>query len=375
MLSVAALFASSCEDRLDGASDIVMSTQKVGYAAGSQTFSVKASGKWSLTLFFPEGDAWAELGTTSGTGNMDGIVLRYGENTGKDSRLVRIILTNKGMDAVRTFQQSSKSGEESESKGVPQWLELPALGSGLTYHNHHFKSGGKNVRNYSFAWDKSNLVAHWVAYPLCKFYTSGNVGRTEAWSYDPSVSTSDQPNMHRGLGSINGTHCDRGHQIPSADRQCVRQANEQTYYYTNMTPQFGTRFNQGIWAKLEGTVRGFSDSSDTLYVVTGCTLKGSPGKLGDNDGKKITVPGGYFKALLRYKKGTGKNGYMCAAFFLEHQNYSNNQITSSMMMSIKDLESKTGIDFFPNLVNIIGKSAAANLEAEDPHGVSFWGIN
>lgn len=375
MMSVALMFVSSCEDGLDGSSDIVMDSQKVGYEAGRQAISVRASGKWTLTLFFPEGEAWAELSTTSGTGNKDGIAITYGENKGNESRMVRIILTNKGMDAVRTFQQSSKSVSESESKGIPQWLELPAIGTGLTYHNHHFKSGGKNVRNYSFVWDKNNLVAHWVAYPLCKFYTNGNVGRTEAWNYDPSVRTSDQPNMHRGLGSINGTHCDRGHQIPSADRQCVRQANEQTYYYTNMTPQFGKQFNQGIWAALEGRVRTYSDSSDTLYVVTGCTLQGSPGKLGDNDGKKITVPGGYFKALLRYKKGTGRNGYMATAFFLDHKNYSNKQITSSMMMSIEELERKTGIDFFPNLINKIGKTAAADVESEDPHNVSFWGIN
>lgn len=45
--------------------------------------------------------------------------------------------------------------------------------------------------------------------------------------------------------------------------------NNQTFYYTNMTPQLQNGLNGAIWAQLEGAVRGWSSGIDTLYVVTG----------------------------------------------------------------------------------------------------------
>lgn len=373
VLSLAALFSSlSCEDKISVSADVLMETQKVGNEAGSQILKVQASGKWTLTLFFPDGEPWAELSVTKGSGTRDGIVLSYGENTG-ENRTMRIILTNNGTDAVRNFLQLGKDDAEQEADGVPGWMELPAVGESQDYYNHHFSLGGKKYRNYSFVWDKENILAHWVAYPLNKFYTTKSVDRTEDWNYDPKVPKEQQTDMYKGVGG----GYDRGHQLPSADRLCNREANGQTFYFTNMTPQIGA-FNQQIWSSLEGLVRSYSDNSDTLYVVTGCTLEGSPGKhKNKNDGKYLTVPGGYFKALLRYKKdGVGNDGYIGAAFFLEHRSFGTGSKWdwSPFLMSIDELEEMTGMDFFPNLKSRIGAVAAAEVEAEDPHGVSFWGI-
>ena len=109
------------------------------------------------------------------------------------------------------------------------------------------------------------MVAHWVAYPLNRGLIGAGSGRTDAWGLDPNLPQEHQPVLYEswGVGWL-----DRGHQIPSADR--LRDGdNQQTFYGTNMTPQIGKKFNQGIWAKLEGKVRSWSDKYDTLYVVTG----------------------------------------------------------------------------------------------------------
>ena len=73
----------------------------------------------------------------------------------------------------------------------------------------------------------------------------------------------------------------------------------------------------------------------------------------DNEGKKVTVPTAYYKALLGYKKdGTlgitaQTGGYTACAFWFPHEAYSGNVMDKSM--TIAELEEKTGFDFFVNL--------------------------
>ena len=199
----------------------------------------------------------------------------------------------------------------------------------------------------------------------------GNGSRTDEWDYDPLVPREEQPVLFK---AYKGGY-DRGHQLPSADR-LSRAANEQTFYFTNMTPQLGSRFNQSIWENLEGKVRNWARAADTLYVVTGCVLDHTLGVAYDNNGKAVTVPGGYFKALLRYKQSSsiGFGGYVAAGFYLEHNNYSDNVITDDMIMSIDELEEKTGIDFFVNLKDKL-PTLADRIEAQDPLSVGIWKTN
>lgn len=93
----------------------------------------------------------------------------------------------------------------------------------------------KKVRNYSLLYDSELKLAYWVAYPYCSYY-DGSAGRNEKWAYDPEISSSLQVNLKNSYG-ISGY--DRGHQIPSGDRQRDVASNQTTFYYTNMTPQIG----------------------------------------------------------------------------------------------------------------------------------------
>ena len=44
----------------------------------------------------------------------------------------------------------------------------------------------------------------------------------------------------------------------------------------------------------------------------------------------------------------------------------------SSVMSIKDLESKTGVNFFVNLPAAIGDESATAVKSENPNTVSWW---
>ena len=234
----------------------------------------------------------------------------------------------------------------------------------LDYYSHSFVMNDKTYRNYTFGWSQKDRVALWVAYPLCKFYTSGS-GRTEAWALDPLLGTDSAAPFSAYAG-----YYDRGHQIPSADRTCCDEANAQTFYGTNITPQLSTH-NQGIWAELENKVRDYANSSDTTYVVTGVMVSSSSKIEKDSYGNNVTVPDAYFKAVLKYSKSSSHGTWNGAAFYLEHKAYSVG-IGKEHSMSIDDLEELTGFDFFVNLPAKIGQEQAAKLEAEDPANSSVW---
>lgn len=365
-------------DSLDVDPGISLAESSVSSDAGHTTVDVSASGKWALSLYYPDGsESWASLTSPEGRGSKDGIFLSYEANPSETNRSLRVILTTGNMDYAVSFTQLGKSEDDDpvpdpdpDPAPDPKWLELPALRQSSTCHFYYHDMtlpDKSSCRNYSFLWDKENLVAHWVAYPLNK-NLKGSGDRTNAWGYDPLVPKDEQPVIFEPYDY----GYQRGHQIPSADRY-VGNSNEQTFYFTNMTPQRGS-FNGGIWATLEEKVRNWSYDSDTLYVVTGCVLEGSLGVVYDNAGKAVTIPGGYFKALLSYKRAsTHSSGeYTAAGFWFEHKSYSSNTITDEMKMSIDDLEKITGMDFFVNLPARIGQANADRIEAANPDDISFW---
>lgn len=142
-----------------------------------------------------------------------------------------------------------------------------------------------------------------------------------------------------------------------------------------MTPQ-NHDLNEQVWARLEQYVRDRSASFDTMYVATGCTLDGSPGVAYDRDGKEVTIPGGYFKALLGCKKSmtigstTTQAGYTGIAFFFKNDSSSAKADYMEYSITISELEEKVGIDFFVNLPAAIGNTLATKVETTRD---SWWG--
>lgn len=388
---VVMLALSSCGS--GGKEDVLPPTVEVKTAvveAGgySQFIYVKASSSWRITITSVDGGEpvdWIIADPSSGSGDMD-VTLKVEENKSEKERSAVITVENSAGKASKTISQKAK-GSEVKPDPTPSggnlspktgWMELPAIPEGMDAFTHSMTVGSVSTRNYSFLWDYSNLVAPWVAYPLCKWNIGNNIKRTNAWGLDPLLPEGKQPVLFRGFSEGNNGWYARGHQIPSADRLTSYESNSMTFYGTNMTPQIQDGFNGDIWATLEGKVRSWANSSDTLYVVTGCVIDYKDGETVkyalDNNGKKVTVPTAYYKAVLRYMKSStfGYSGYSACAVWLDHKVYSSSSISSSYSMSVDDLEKKTGIDFFVNLPAKVGEETAAKIEAEDPAKVSWW---
>lgn len=364
------------------AGDFSVSLQKpkVSSDPGTQFLDVKCSGDWTLALVADgtEEVDWASLSVYSGTGDKANVRFTYKTNSTEAERSLKIYLDNGSKSVFCTFTQHA--GEYRPDDGPDDdpvqtgdvdltktgWLELPAMDNpNLGYYTHSFKMNGNTYRNYSFGWSQKDRVALWVAYPLCRFYTNGSVGRTEAWALDPLLGEDSAA----PFGGYAGSYA-RGHQLPSADRQCCYDANAQTFYGTNMTPQLNAH-NEGIWSSLENKVRNIANGSDTTYVVTGVIVSASSKKERDSYGNSVTIPDAYFKAVLKYSKSSTLGAWNAAAFYLEHRAYSGS-VSKEHSMSIDELEEMTGIDFFVNLPAKVGEAAAAKLEAADPADVALW---
>ena len=217
----------------------------LGKAAGSQFAYVSANADWEITVDY-QGDAqgWISLSPSSGTScEAQGILFKWDANTAEDLRTARLVLICDGAEAAVTVNQAGTSGNtgggsgsEIKSDPVPGWLELPATDDeNLYFITHDMKVGTYSGRSYSIYYDADNLVSRWVAYPLNKGLISSG-SRTDAWGLDPKIPADMQPALFSGFrNASDGRRYDRGHQLPSADR-LQKEANEATFYGTNMTP-------------------------------------------------------------------------------------------------------------------------------------------
>lgn len=389
-LLVSVPFVYSCNNKTDSTvpPELEVVTNPMEPGKKSQFLHVQASGDWSITIEYPEDQPaeWASVTPSTGTGNKS-VTLKVEANTSEMARTAVLTLTSASGKAELTLTQSGQEigggtgGNTGEQPGgnlasTTGWMELPAMpkDSKFDFFSHDMTFSGKKIRNYSFAWDYDNLVAPWVAYPLNSAFMVKNVDRTNAWGLDPRLPRNKQPVLSKGYRDGNDGWRARGHQLPSADRVFSYEANSLTFYGTNMTPQIHEGFNSGIWSNLEEKVRSWSRISDTLYVVTGCVTEGSKKYCKDNDGKKVTIPSAYYKAVLRYKKNStvGYSDYMACAVWLKHEVYSSKNVSKQYAMSIDELEKKIGIDLFANLPAKIGEEAAAKVESEDPKTINWW---
>jgi endonuclease G len=126
---------------------------------------------------------------------------------------------------------------------------------------------------------------------------------------------------------------------PAADMSWSVQAMEESFLYSNMSPQV-KGFNRGIWKKLEERVRQWAVENKDIYIVTGPVLSGGLQTIGPD---KVSVPRYYYKVILDYTlpglKGIG--------FILP--NASSTRPLQSFVVTIDSVEKVTGIHFFPAL--------------------------
>ena len=252
-----------------------------------------------------------------------------------------------GIPAERNVNRNDISQEP-----ALQRLEFPKVKGGDSRVIIHTNNDQFGI-NYSVEWDCTKRSQRWSCYQMYASNRKQNPSRyysdTNQYPMDPDLPVQ----YYFDYDPFRGSGYDHGHICPSADRLYSKDANIQTFYLTNMQPQRHS-FNAGIWEKMEEKLRSWmstgSKAEDTLYVCKGGTIDAVPGITDDpiltTLANGLVVPKYFFMALLR----RSKTGYKAMAFWVEHLNedHSNDPL-SNYVVNIRELERRTGIDFFCNL--------------------------
>ncbi|MBM3163998.1 MAG: DNA/RNA non-specific endonuclease [Bacteroidetes bacterium] len=207
----------------------------------------------------------------------------------------------------------------------PSDLEVPII---------HEKTPVIRHKAYSFQYSESHEQAYWIGYELTKKETEKAFDRTDDFIPDPLVVSGSATQADYA-----GSGYDRGHLAPAADMGWSRKSMEESFYFSNISPQ-APSFNRGIWKRLEEQVRSWAIVYDSIYVVTGPVLKAGLPTIGPN---KVSVPEYYYKVIL---DNTGKDkkaiGFLMA-------NVAGKGTLESFAVSVDRVEKETDIDFFNKL--------------------------
>lgn len=213
------------------------------------------------------------------------------------------------------------------------------------------KSSGEIVKHtyYTLAYSEENEQAYWVYYVLTPELINGNQTRTDDFRADPLVSTGSA-----SLADYSGSGYDRGHLCPAADMSLNKTSMSESFFLSNMSPQV-PGFNRGKWSSLEDQVRKWALASDGLDIATGPIFKDNIGSIGTNS---VTIPGFYYKVLYSEKKKI--------MIGLILPNASSSKSLDQFVVTVDQIESQTGIDFFSGL-----EDTAENL-LEGSVNTSVW---
>lgn len=241
----------------------------------------------------------------------------------------------------------------------------------------HTAEADSEILNYAIFYNASLKHAEWVAFSFDETTAADNVSRSEAWAVDPLLPEEFQTD--NSYHTYDGF--DRGHLCASEDRVWSSEANEQTFYYSNVSPQLND-LNANFWSKLETLVRSWGRSAgstyDKVYMAKGGTLnellEGFTGEIADANGvypttdsdgfttKGLPCPKYYFMAILAELDGA----YQAIGFLVEHKEGWPSEPTTAELqataMSIDDLEEATGLDFFCNLDDATEAAVEAELD-------------
>ncbi|WP_199271538.1 DNA/RNA non-specific endonuclease [Cellulophaga sp. L1A9] len=187
---------------------------------------------------------------------------------------------------------------------------------------------------FTLSYSEKHEQAEWVAYQLDRNQLTYDDRTRPYFIEDPKVSTksADYKNYKR-------SGYDRGHLCPAGDRRFSEYAYNETFYTSNISPQ-NREFNAGIWNELENTVRYWTKKYDGVYVITAGVLNNGLDAIGDED---VSVPDYFYKIVAR------KDGQEIKAIAFLFKNKESSSALKSHVVTIDEIEQKTGIDFFEKL--------------------------
>lgn len=198
---------------------------------------------------------------------------------------------------------------------------------------------------YDCGYSPSLFVSRWSAYAFTRISQSRISRHSGRFRADPRLDSSigPTPSDYHGLWTRDLTGYDRGHQAPDAALKAFgSQAQAETYFLTNITPQH-SRFNRGFWRRLETWTRNQAGETDTVWVITGPVFLADRETVRVGIENRVFVPHAYFQAVVMRRP---ENRIL--AFVVPHRASPLPWNSArAFIVGIDSIETLTGLRLFP----------------------------
>jgi len=211
-------------------------------------------------------------------------------------------------------------------------------------------TSGEQVRHYthySLAMSGSRRFARWVAWNI----DGGAIVKVSRKGQKFVLDTQYAPDQQVGDDLYSDNRLDKGHIARRADliwgpEAEARQANKDSFFYTNITPQLDT-FNQdsrqGLWGELEDAIFADVDVDHLRVSVIGGPM------FADDDFpyRDVLVPRSFYKVIAYVENGDLR----AKAFVLTQDDLEANVRAFGLeqfkvfQTPVRDLEARTGLTF------------------------------
>jgi len=229
-----------------------------------------------------------------------------------------------------TFYQTRTAEVEKVKKPSVTQYELPAA---LTDRPEQILKR----RAYTTSYNNKSKTPNWVAWHLTKAHTYGDHQRkNEVFFEDEAI----ESGLRATDNDFYNSRYDRGHMCPAGDNKWDAQAMRESFLFTNICPQ-NHGLNKYEWNDLEIQCRDWAREYGAIDIVCGpiFSATGDQKTIGRN---KVWVPDAFFKVIL-CRQGSPK------AIGFIYRNEGKKQTKEEALRSVDEIETLTGIDFFPSL--------------------------
>lgn len=154
---------------------------------------------------------------------------------------------------------------------------------------------------------------------------------------------------------------DRGHMAPNHAISVLygKTAQEETFLMTNITPQ-KPNLNQKIWQKLEEMeLNKFTDEFKEVWVYTGPLFNKETQRL--KSSFFIEIPDAFYKIYIGIKEDKS----LQTLSFIIPQTVKSHDKIEKYMVSINEIEKKSGFDFFHELEDILEEKLESAVERDN----------
>jgi endonuclease G len=242
-------------------------------------------------------------GILSSTHPVDKFKTKFDASTGHLTRFWTVIFTALGIAQASCGKADSATLLKSTTTSVIGDQELTSNRNGYLGLPKSLATSHVLISRdqYIIAYNPARRGPDWAMWQV-RPDDLGTVKRSIEFQVDPDLEAANIPIVRRS--DYSNSCLTKGHQIPSADRTARIDANQRTFYMSNMVPQT-TYLNSFIWESLEKFSRELVQKGQVLYVIAGTIYSQQPKGIGPN--RDIMVP------IKNYKVVADESGHVIAA--------------------------------------------------------------